>query len=374
MSDFDHVRPFHDHEVGAVIHRIVRDPELIRAAATLMMPGVLRGKRLGHWLTGVLLRHRTRRIKSVADCQRVVEGYYTKLIANTIEALEVEGLDQLDPAQPYLFVSNHRDITMDSGLLNYSIHHAGHVTCRSAVGNNLMEHSLASDLMRLNKSFIVERNVTGAKAMHKAMSLTSSYIRHSLEEGTSIWIAQREGRAKDGWDRTEPALLKMLALAYKSDDEEHPLERLVGDQRIVPVSISYEIDPCAPRKARELAALEAVGEYQKSRDEDLDSMILGMTGFKGRVHLRFHAPLVNSLAPGELTADDLAQSIDLQIVAGLKEYPTNVAAASCLCEERHDGGCAALEQQLAGLNERERHFLLLQYANVVHNRRELQVA
>jgi len=341
----------------------------------LAMPGLLQGTRLGEWISAQLLRLKTRHLTTVRECQLLVAEYFERLIDETIEELTVSGLDRLDPARHYLFISNHRDIVMDSSLLNYLIHQAGHETCRIAVGDNLLTNDLAADLMRLNKSFVVERSVSGAKATLNALSRTSAYVRHSLDDDVSIWIAQREGRAKDGWDRTDPAMLKMLALAYKENGS--PINDLVRGAVIVPVSISYELDPCAPSKAHELAVTDTQGGYDKSDAEDVQSIVLGMVGYKGRVHLHFGDPI-----EGEVEGPDaLALTIDRAIMAGMHVFPTHEAAAAALGDESaissDDKAVArvteAFNRQINDTPERERDYLLLQYANILRNRKDLGV-
>jgi hypothetical protein len=153
-----------------------------------------------------------------------------------------------------------------------------------AVGDNLLSSSLAADLMRLNKSFVVERSVAGARAQYQALSRTSRYMQQSLQQGISVWIAQRQGRAKDGFDRTDPALLKMLLLAYRDKTTaDLPMERMLQMAPAVPVSVSYELDPCGPSKAHELAVIDQQGVYEKSPQEDLNSMVKGLMGHKGRL-------------------------------------------------------------------------------------------
>ena len=375
MSEFDDIRPFHDSEVPAVVARVMSNPDFGRAASKLIMPGPLKDSPVGRWLTATMFKLRTRGLHTVQDCQLFIADYFAKLVEDTIEELTWSGLEHLSADGCYLFMSNHRDIVMDSSLLNYLIHQEGHDTSRMAVGDNLLTNELAADLMRLNKSFIVERSVSGAKATLNALSRTSAYIRHSLEEGVSIWIAQREGRAKDGWDRTDPALLKMLALAYK--DEAESLDALLKACVFVPVSISYELDPCALRKAHELAVVAEHGQYDKSDEEDLQSIITGLVGYKGRVHVHFGAPLQGHFDSPEA----LATRLDEAIVGGLRVYPTHVQAAEMLGDEapqaavaRHEKTAACFERQLAMCPESEREYLLLQYANTVRNRRELGVA
>ena len=194
MSDYDDIRPYYDNEVPAVLARVVDNPEFGKAASKLVMPGLLQGTPMGEWVTAQLMRLKTRHLTTVKECQLLIAEYFERLIDETIEELTVSGLEERDPSEHYLFISNHRDIVMDSSLINILILNAGHETCRMAVGDNLLTNDLAADLMRLNKSFVVQRSVVGAKAMLGALSRTSAYIRDSLEDGASIWIAQREGR------------------------------------------------------------------------------------------------------------------------------------------------------------------------------------
>lgn len=376
MPEYDSIRPFNDHEVATVVERVVRHPNFGKAAAKLVMPEVLQGTNIGEWITSQFLRHKTRHLRTVNDCQIFIADYFERLIDETIDELTVSGLEHLDKKSCYLFMSNHRDIVMDSSLLNFLIHTAGHETCRMAVGDNLLTNELAADLMRLNKSFVVERSVSGARATMNALTRTSRYIRHSLEEGVSIWIAQREGRAKDGWDRTDPALLKMLGLAYREDDA--PPVGLLDRVTMIPVSISYELDPCALRKAHELAVVAEHGQYDKSGEEDLQSIVLGMVGRKGRVHLHFNEPLTGQFD----NPDELALGIDRSILAGMRIFPTHLAAAKLLGDHVPDSAdvevsadvMSCFEEQLNACPEAEREFLLVQYANVLRNRKDLGIA
>ncbi len=374
MSEFDSIRPFHDHEVPEVVARVVNDPDLPKAAARFIMPPLLHDSELGVWLTRWLLKLRGGRLHSVHDCQMFTKVFLERLIADSITDLTVSGLEHLDSRQRYLFISNHRDIVMDSTLLNYVIFKAGHETCRSAVGDNLLTNALAADLMRLNKSFVVQRAVSGAKATLKVLHNTSQYIRHSLQENVSVWIAQRQGRAKDGMDHTDPTLLKMLALAYK--EEADPLNAVFAHSRIVPVSISYEIDPCAVRKAHELRILDEVGQYDKGDQEDVQSIVMGVVGHKGRVHLHFSPQIQGSFETPEQAAAD----IDRAIMGSMRMFPTHVAAA-----ERLHGAAvgsadvpqiaeimARFEAQLDSCVAEEQPFLLMQYANQLRNRLQVE--
>ena len=372
MHDFDAIRPYRDDEVPAVAARLVEDPDFCHAAALFFLPRLTAGfPGLGHVLAGRHVRRKAANLKTVRDVQALMSRYMDALIERTIFDFTVDGLERLEPGQPNLFVSTHRDILMDSGLMNFAIHRAGHETSRIAVGDNLLGKPYAADLMRLNKSFVVERSVTGTKAMYQALRRTSAFIRASLEAGSSVWIAQREGRSKDGTDRTAPALIKMLALAH--DGEMAGPGDLCERARVVPVAITYEIDPCAPRKARELYITDREGAYDKPEGEDLTSIVEGMLGFKGRVHLHF-----GERVQGEFTdAEALACEIDRRIGIGLKVFPTHLEAARQVGLENLPAGepedariAAVFTEQVDNCPLPHRSFLYDQYANLVRNKQQ----
>ncbi|MFL2518224.1 MAG: 1-acyl-sn-glycerol-3-phosphate acyltransferase [Candidatus Azotimanducaceae bacterium] len=371
MMDFDPIRPYQDHEVSAVLARISRSSQLAGAAKHLVLPKFLAQRFFAPWLTRLVLQHSVRDLRNIDDVQRLVSKYFEQLVDSSTDALTVSGLEHLDPTRQYLFISNHRDIVMDSSLINLLILRAGNETCRMAVGDNLLHNPLAADLMRLNKSFVVERDLASARAGYRAMTRTSQYIRHSLQEHVSVWIAQRQGRAKDGFDRTDPALLKMLLLAYRK--QAAPMASLLSNGALVPVSLSYEIDPCGPAKARELAAIDRDGHYAKGEQEDLQSMIQGLVGYKGRVHVHFNEPIKGDDCD---SVEELAERLDQAIVGGIRVFSINRYADSVLtgtAPETAAGSKAMsiLQSQLSSGSESERLFLLQQYANICVNRREL---
>ncbi|MDA1073683.1 MAG: hypothetical protein O3A63_02830, partial [Proteobacteria bacterium] len=217
--------------------------------------------------------------------------------------------------------------------------------------------------------FVVQRSATGHKAVFASLSRTSNYIRTSLERGNSIWIAQRQGRAKNGIDLTDPALVKMLGLAHRKElktftDFSHHID-------IVPVSVCYELDPCDLNKATELFVTQRDGAYQKSRDEDMHSIVQGMLGFKGRVHLKFG----ESLKGDYPDADSLAHTLDRRIVSGLKVFPTHVEAARLMGIEPLPQTLPEVAEVMSkfrarveACSEDERPYLLNQYANLIRNR------
>ena len=376
MEEFDGIRPYNDQEVPAVLARLARDADLRQAIAPFLFPRAARAlPPLGRLLAGGVVRRQARRLQTVDEVQKHLAGHMESLVEKTILDFRVSGLQRLVAGQPYLFISTHRDIIMDTGLVNFAMHRAGHATSRIAVGDNLLGKEWAADLMRLNKSFVIERSLAGAKAVYQSLQRTSAFIRTSLEASESVWIAQREGRSKDGLDRTDPALIKMLALAWR--DEVADLGDLCSRIKVAPVAITYELDPCAPRKARELFVREAEGKYDKPEGEDLISIVEGMLGFKGRVHLHFGAPLAGPFA----SAEALAEAIDRQIVAGLKIFPTHVAAARRLGSPEMPAGApanaevdAAFSQQISACPAPQRPYMFQQYANLIRNKQRFPEA
>lgn len=380
MQDFDAIRPYRDEEVPSVVQRLTREPGFIRGAAILALPRLWhRWPHLAEALVRVPFRLRARRIRSVRDVQDLVSRYVERMIAQTMTEFIVTGREALLPDENYLFVSNHRDIVLDSCLLSYALHQGGLKTPRSAVGDNLFSHPVAAELMRLNKSFVVERNASGAKAAYAALLRTSAYIRHSMETGHSVWLAQREGRSKDGYDRTDGALVKMLALAYRK--EGLPLGTVIERLRVVPMAISYELDPCDSFKARELLETERAGHYEKRPGDDQRSIIAGIRGFKGRVQLAFGEPLAGAELADD--ADAVTAALDRAIVGNLRVFPTHREAARRLGEAE---GCTqspgsasamdpasrsaldALDDHLRRVTTDEQPYVLHQYANVLANR------
>lgn len=372
MQNFESIRPYRDDEVAGVIDQLAHDPALLRAAAAFFAP------RLSRWMPWLARRMASRSIQrrtigldSVGAVQLWLSEYMARVIRDTIAELTVDGLERLPPG-PHLFISNHRDIVMDSALLNYLLHESGHRTARMAVGDNLLSERYAADLMRLNKSFVIERSAAGTRAVYQAVNRTSSYIRHSLEEGEPVWIAQREGRAKDGFDRTDPALLKMLSLAYRK--ELGSFGALLQRVSLVPVSVCYELDPCDRRKAHELYVAENAGHYVKQPGEDLASMVDGIIGYKARVHLHVAPPLEGRFADPEA----MAGALDRIIVKGMRVFPTHVEAARRMGVSCRDSTLAPLsramrtfEARLDACPEQERRYLLSGYGNLVRNRQTL---
>ncbi|MDO6747434.1 1-acyl-sn-glycerol-3-phosphate acyltransferase [Gilvimarinus sp. 1_MG-2023] len=380
MTDFDDIRPYHDAEVRPALDRILNDPELADAVARLKFPR-LAGP-LGFIIRPMVSRAMKRQLACVDTVdkfqQEVVEKYLRHMIETTTTKLTTSGLDQLDSDGGYLFVSNHRDIAVDPAFVNWSIYYAGFKTLRIAIGDNLLTKPYVSDLMRLNKSFIVNRSAKAPREKLKAAKKLSAYIHHSLTvDRANIWIAQREGRAKDGKDLTNSAVIGMLTLNRPKTQD---FSEYVRSLKIVPVSISYEQDPCDSAKTHELYAQRTTGSYEKGDQEDIQSIAKGIAGQKGNVHVAFGTPLSGEYEDNVAVAAE----IDRQIWSQYVLHPSNCFAYDALGNEARSlpysaqglpfepGNLreerAAFDLHVASIPTEQREILLEMYANPVHSK------
>lgn len=383
MQEFEAIRPYGDDEVEEAVKRLSDDPDF------LLMVGRFRSPALARWLPW-LLRRRVKAwlsnqfgsARTIRDIQLRVADYVTDLVNRTTTRLTSSGLERLDPQASYLFVCNHRDIVFDPMVVNHLLHLHGFDTTRIAIGDNLLKNPVFAEMMRLNKSFVVQRDIQSPREMRQVFLTLSGFINHSLDEGHSIWIAQREGRAKNGVDLTDPAIIKMFYMSRKK--EGLGFAEAMNRMRIVPVSIAYEYDPCDADKARELETRERTGTYTKAENEDSEQIVKGLTGFKGHVHVHFGLPISDS--PDN--AKDLAARIDTEIHANyhlhasnlvaynMKEVhpsahdtPENVSEEVITAESWTPAELAAageeLERRINGCDEAIRPYLVAMYANPV---------
>lgn len=320
MGEFDTIRPYDDAEVPAVLARLLGDKAFLDILTHFRFPRLAGA--FG-WLLKPLIAHRLRKefasVTSVATLQDKVEVYVDRTIENATDGVTYTGVEQLKAGNAYLFLANHRDIVMDPAFVNYAVYHAGLPTPRIAIGDNLLQKPFVSDLMRLNKSFIVHRSITGRREKLAAYQLLSAYINHSIRNDCqSIWIAQAEGRAKDGDDRTDSAILKMFHMSRKNE----PFAEVIQSLNLTPVSISYEYDPCDKAKARELYIRATTGTYSKAAGEDDTSIANGITGYKGRVHVNFSTPVSEPFEDSKL----LASEMDRHILSGYRLFPAHYLA------------------------------------------------
>ena len=308
--------PYQDEDVEGVLARLITDQNFLSVLAQWSLPRVSRwAPPIAKWLLLRRLKRLVRGIDSIDRFQALVREFVERLVSSSMVSFEVRGIEHLDKAQGYLFISNHRDIAGDSMLLNLALHRHGLRTVRIAVGDNLVEQAYATDLMRLNKSFFINRTGTNPRDVYKDLVAASKYIGDSIDQGDSVWIAQSEGRAKDGRDLTDVSVLKMLHLS----DRKATVREHFGRLNIVATTLSYEFDPLDRAKAREVRLRRETGGYKKSSGEDLRNLALGLTGFKGRVVLTLGPPMTT--IPESLEA--LAAQLDEAILGGQCSFPIN---------------------------------------------------
>ncbi|MEL6591771.1 MAG: glycerol acyltransferase [Bacteroidota bacterium] len=319
-NDFEEIRPYTDEEVPAVMQRLTQKTSLF------VMMGVFFPE-----LSPEEIQQQFAEVNSTAELQ---EQYIGEAIRRMISAsagqLSVQGLDHLSPDQTHLFIGTHRDIILDPGIFNEHRHRRKLPTTLIAIGDNLLVSSLVTDLMKLNKSFIVHRSLPRNLLIPYSQRL-SNYIRTSMQQGESIWIAQRSGRTKDGNDETQTALLKMLAMSGADDLVESFLAL-----NIIPMAISYEYEPCDMLKAAEIVTTRNGQVYDKS---DKMAIIRGIRDYKGRIHMAVGKPL--SRADYESLGDpasrnawyrNFKQLLDDRIQSLYQLWPTHFIAADVLSE------------------------------------------
>ena len=365
---FQDIRPYNDAEVRPVIDKLVTNKELLDVLGRFNFPRIkaLTGPALNPLIQWALKRE-FRHVTDVASWQKMIAKYMGKMLKRTVSELSYSGLDKLQPGRGYLFISNHRDITMDPALVSYGLDQQGLETARVAIGDNLLQKPYVSDIMRLNKSFVVKRSATGLREKMKAYMDLSTYIDQSVHTGHNIWIAQREGRAKDGIDATDAAVMKMLYMSKKKSGQSYA--DYINSLHIVPVSIAYEFDPCDQAKACELDALATSGEYVKAQFEDMKSIVKGIIGHKGNVHVSFGEPL-----DGEFnTPEEIAIAIDSSIALNYRLHATNLAAQAMSEGLAHAYG-DTLQARFAGLTFEQREYALAMYANPVLRQQQFNAA
>jgi 1-acyl-sn-glycerol-3-phosphate acyltransferase len=329
MLDYDDIRAYKDHEVNSVLSSLLNDPDFLQFVAQQTYPKLNRV--MSFWLQKNIrkkLKSQFDDIHNITHWQDTISPYVETMIEKTTDDFTVKGMEFLEKDKTYLFISNHRDIAMDPMLVNYALLSSGFNTCKVAIGDNLLQRPFVAKLMRLNKSFVVKRTISARREKLEAVQTLSSYIHESIKQKQSIWIAQKEGRAKDNVDKTDTAVLKMLHMAGRKLGWE--FKDSMRFLNIVPVSISYEWDPCDIDKAQELVMKANHNNYEKSQDEDFQTIVKGMKGNKGRVSITFSKPL--SLDTNQ--ADEWGDEIDEHIYAGYDIFESNLLAKTIL--DGHD--------------------------------------
>lgn len=315
-EEFKDIAPYDDEQFHEKMSSLVREPGF-EHAIRYVMPDVDYDEFCRELVN----------VPSQDEFQRSVMGKFLEfLAARTTSGITFDGLENYDPTLSYTYITNHRDIVLDASFLNLCFIRRGMPVTQVAIGNNLLIYEWISDLVKLNRSFIVKRDVKVTAALEAAKQL-SAYIHYTItQKHESVWIAQREGRAKDSNDLTQESLIKMLGLAGEGSVKERVME-----VNLMPVSISYEYDPNDYLKAREFLLRRRDPNFHKSQRDDLLSMETGMLRHKGHVHFRLGKCINASLASFDdeqrgPVIREACRLIDNEIHRGYYLYPGNYIA------------------------------------------------
>lgn len=323
MQKFDAIRPFYETEVNEALQSVIPHP-MMKALMNFTFPDV----------EDEVWKEQLKKTHSIRDFQcNFIYHTVQKILENSSDGLTTSGFEHLEKNNSYLFISNHRDILLDTTLLNAALFQNGHLMTASAIGDNLVQKSFIKTLARLNRNFLVLRGLSPREMLQSSKLLSEYMGQLLLHENRSVWIAQREGRTKDGNDETNPGVLKMIGMASDEADVMQYFKKL----KIVPVSISYEYDPTDVLKMPQLLA-EANNEvYVKSKNEDLNTILSGVMGQKKRIHLHIGKVLdteidriVSENDSSNKQIQALAQEIDDAILSNYKLWPTNFIAYDIL--------------------------------------------
>jgi hypothetical protein len=319
---FKKIRPYTDEELPYAINRMLQSHGFISS--------------LMNFLPDESLNMLMRNIRKTKTCYEFQTTVFSKIcqtfIDRSIDNLTVAGFDKLDKKKSYLFIANHRDIIMDSAIMQVYLVSQGVEPCLSGIGDNLLSSDILSDVAKVCNMFTITRSGT-ARQIVTSSKLVSEYIRKSIvEDNHSIWIAQRNGRTKDGMDKTQQSVLKMFCVSDRESDVYKSIEAL----NIIPLTISYEFEPCDQMKAKELILAAKGKKYIKAPDEDFKSMTTGIFAYKSRVHLQFGEP-INDFIDHSLTFSNdnekiqyLCSLIDKQMYKNYRLWPNNHIAYDIL--------------------------------------------
>uniref|UniRef100_UPI00404AACF1 1-acyl-sn-glycerol-3-phosphate acyltransferase n=1 Tax=Flavobacterium sp. TaxID=239 RepID=UPI00404AACF1 len=371
MTKFDSIRPYYDSEVNEALKSLLHHP-MMKAMMDFTFPE----------LEDEVWKEQLSRTHSIRDFQvNFVYQSIQRVLERSSEGLTTSCFEKLEPNTSYLFISNHRDIILDTSLLNVSLIDHGLVMTASAIGDNLVKKDFLLKLSKLNRNFLVQRGLSPRELLQSS-KLMSEYMYHLLsKENRSVWIAQREGRTKDGNDATHQGVLKMIAMASDEVNCMNFFKKL----KIVPVSISYEYDPTDALKMPQLIALSKDEVYIKEKNEDFITLLSGIIGQKKRIHIHVGDVLENEYEKIIAENDNnnkqiqaLAQVIDDSILQTYKLWPTNFIAYDILYkttqfahlynEKERQLFERRLEMRIDADNETMREGFLSMYANPVVNK------
>ncbi len=377
MSKFDTIRPYYDSEVNEGIRSVIHHP-MMKALMNFTFPDTEESV----WIEQLQKTH------SIRDFQiNFVYHSVQKVLQRSSEGLTTSGFEKLEKNTAYLFISNHRDIILDTSLLNVSLFEHGLVMTASAIGDNLVKKDFLLKLSKLNRNFLVQRGLAPRELLQSSKLMSEYIAQLMLRENRSVWIAQREGRTKDGNDATQQGVLKMLAMGSEEVNVMDYFKKI----KIVPVSISYEYDPTDALKMPQLMAVANNEVYIKEKNEDFITLLSGIMGQKKRIHIHVGDVLTDEIDQIKQEEDNsnrqiqaLAQVIDDSILSSYKLWPTNFIAHDLMnnstkyshlyTEEEKLLFERRMEKKIDGNNLKMVEGFLAMYANPVTNKMKYQNA
>jgi hypothetical protein len=317
-NNFDEIRPYYDHEARAAMQKLKQDPMFMQLV-NYIWPGMTKEEAFAK--AEKVNDNMTFQLEFMHQAIRII-------VARSSDGLTSSGFENIDPSRSYLYIANHRDILLDSAILQILLVEHGFKTSEITFGNNLMQGPFITDFGKLNRMFTVIRE-GNSRELYETSQRLSAYIRHTIvEKNVSVWIAQRNGRTKDGYDLTQTGLIKMLNLSSKKSFSES-----MKEMNIVPLCISYEYEPCDDLKVQELYLSSLHSKYVKAPGEDLNSIITGIKQHKGRIHMAVGKPIIAELEEIERTYSNenekikqLVSLIDEQLYNNYKLWPVNYIA------------------------------------------------
>ena len=317
IQKFDDIRPYVDAEIPAAMRRIAESEHFPKIAAAVFPEMELSR-----------VQALFRSCSNIHDFQiNIMYEHHKHILTKTVDKYTYSGINHIDPEKQYLFVSNHRDIVLDSSLLQLALYLEGYRTTEITFGSNLMSSQLIIDIGRSNKMFKVMRG-ENPRDFYKTSLYLSEYIRYAItRKGESVWIAQRNGRTKDGSDVTDQGIVKMFCMSNTKD-----LVKSVEELNIVPVAVSYQWEPCDMLKTNELYLSRGGLKYEKQENEDLTSIVTGFTQWKGNIHLNICKPLEKEEYAGFAEESpnkfykNVAKLIDRRIYKNYRIWDTNYIA------------------------------------------------
>lgn len=323
MTKFDAIRPFYDSEVNNALKSSLNHP-MMKALMDFTFPGV----------DEEIWKTKLSEIHSIRDFQcNIIYKSVQKVLEKSSDGLTTSGFEKLEPNTSYLFISNHRDIILDTSLLNVALFEHGLVMTASAIGDNLVKKAFLLTLSKLNRNFVVQRGLSPRELLGSSKNMSEFIAQLLLHENRSVWIAQREGRTKDGNDATNSGVLKMLSMGSEEKDIMSYFKKI----KIVPVSLSYEYDPTDALKMPQLLAEAKKEIYIKEKNEDFTTLLSGIIGQKKRIHIHIGDILdteIDAISAIEQNPNKqiqlLTQKVDDSILQSYKLWPTNYIAYDLL--------------------------------------------